>query len=832
VPSRKKPSPLPGAPLAPIQRWLAAKQWKAFAFQQEAWAAYLAGKSGLVHAPTGFGKTLAVWLGPVAEGMQQVDAKPGLQVLWITPLRALAVDTARALQEPLAELGSSWLVGSRTGDTSASQKAKLKKQLPQALVTTPESLSLMLTQAEPAAQFAQLKVVIVDEWHELMASKRGVQTELCLARLRRWCPGLRIWGVSATIGNLEEAMQVLLGPEGSAEGCVVHCSEKKQVEIETLLPEDVTHFPWSGHLGREMAGRVIEKIESAKTTLLFTNTRSQTEIWYQTLSELRPDLIPQMAMHHGSLDKEERESVEQRLREGAVRCVVCTSSLDLGVDFSPVEQVIQLGSPKGIARILQRAGRSGHQPGATSRVLGVPTNAFELVEFAAARDSLAARKVERRVPIRLALDVLVQHLISVSIGGGFRSLEMQAEVRSTYAYAELTDAMWEWCLIFITKGGRVLQAYPDYHKVVETDGTYHIAHERLARNHRMSIGTISSDPAISVRYASGRRLGTVEEWFISKINPGGQFIFSGRRLELIRTKDMVAQVKDATKSKKSGQIPSWQGGKSPLSTELAQAVARKLMGEGDSPEMQAVSPILAIQAAWSRIPQPGEVLIEQTRSREGSHAYVYPFAGRVVHEGIATLLAHRLSQVRPLSIRIAFNDYGFELATPGDLFRESAEWKELLSPERLAEDLAECINTHELARRQFRQIARVAGLIVTGFPGSPKAMRSIQASSGLLFDTMAKYDPENMLLEQARREILESHLDFTRLQSTLLELYDRRIVLVNTRRLTPMAFPLWADNLTASFTSETFAGRLAEMLEELEIAAQNPGALENRPELG
>ncbi len=815
-----------------LDAWLADKAWQPFAFQLEAWRAYLEGKSGLIHAPTGFGKTLAAWLGPVLEAAstKQDKQSSGLKVLWITPLRALAADTVRALREPLEGLGLPWRVESRTGDTSASQKARQKAALPQALVTTPESLSLLLAQKEPQALFRDLQAVIVDEWHELLSSKRGVQTELCLARLRQWRPSLRIWGVSATIGNLPQAAAVLLGNKAE-QACVVHCQEKKRIEITALLPEDMSHFPWSGHLGREMAAQVIQKVLSAKTTLLFTNTRSQTEIWFQALSELRPDLVPHMAMHHGSLDRAEREGVEQRLRDGLVRCVVCTSSLDLGVDFSPVEQVIQLGSPKGIARILQRAGRSGHQPGATSHILGVPTNAFELVEFAAARDAVQARAVESRVPVRLAVDVLVQHLITVSIGSGFRPCEMLAEVRSTHAYAELTDAMWQWVLAFISQGGKVLQAYPDYHKVLPgEDGVWRIASDRLARLHKLGIGTISSDPSISVRHASGRRLGTVEEWFISKIKPGGQFIFGGRRWELIRTKDMVAHVKDATKSKKTGQIPSWQGGKSPLSTELAKAVARKLREPDGGPEMAAVAPILAIQRAWSCIPGENELLVEQTRTKEGTHVYFYPFAGRVIHEGIATLLAHRFSRTQPASIRFSFNDYGFELASNQDLFREGAFWQELLTPDQLKEDMAECLNTHELARRQFREISRVAGLVLTGFPGGEKPLRALQASSGLLYDTLARYDEENLLLQQARWEILERQFDFTRLHETLSELSQRKIVLVNTQYLTPMAFPLWADSLGASLTSETFSSRLAQMLEELELAAVRAEKPENRPE--
>ena len=816
-----------------VRAWYAQRGWRAFAFQEEVWAAYRAGKSGLIHAPTGLGKTLAAWLGPVSEALERPAAK-GLQVLWLTPLRALAVDSMESLREPLGELGLDWEVAMRTGDSTATQKKKLKEKFPPALVTTPESLSLALSYPDAQEKFSGLHAVIVDEWHELLGNKRGVQTELCLARLRTWNPGLRIWGLSATIGNLDEARDVLLGV-GAANGVTISSTEKKRIEIETLLPENIGLFPWSGHLGREMAGRVWERVEQATTTLLFTNTRSQTEIWFQTLVDLRPDMAGQLAMHHGSLDKAERNAVEDRLRAGSVRCVVCTSSLDLGVDFSPVEQVIQVGSPKGIARILQRAGRSGHRPGATSRVLGVPTNAFELVEFAAAREAMEKRQVEKRKPLRLPLDVLVQHLTTVALGGGFTEAAMLAEIRSTFAFRELNDAEWQWALDFITRGGEVLRAYPDFQKVVRDGEMYRVVDDRIARTHRLTIGTISADPAISVRYGNGRKLGTVEESFISKIRPGGLFIFGGRRLELLRYHQLTAEVRDAKKSKSTGQIPSWTGGKSPLSTELAHAVSRKLAsapqaGEHEH-ELRALWPILDIQAAWSLVPAFEQLLIEETRSKDGSHVFVFPFAGRLVHEGLGTLVAFRLARKQPATIQVQYNDYGFALTAKSDVFVDEAMWRELLSAENLLGDLSACMNTHELAKRQFREVARVAGLVVQGYPGQPKGARSLQTSSSLMYDVFAKYDPGNLLLEQSRREIMERQLEWTRLRETMLELAERKIVKVYTQRLTPLAFPLWAEGVGSnSLTTETFTSKLADMLRQLESAAQDLADPGNRPE--
>ncbi|MFM7181275.1 MAG: ligase-associated DNA damage response DEXH box helicase [Verrucomicrobiales bacterium] len=802
-----------------FRHWFDARGWKPLPFQREAWAAYGDGKSGLIHAPTGLGKTLAAWLGPVlAHGDED-----GLRVLWLTPLRALAADTVRGLQEALDGAGLSRKVEARTGDTTSGARARQKAKPPFALVTTPESLSLMLTDAARCDQLAGLRAVVVDEWHELLGSKRGVQTELCLARLRGLNPDLRVWGLSATIGNLDQAKHVLLG-QRAEDGVLIHGRDRKDVVVETLMPEDVETFPWSGHLGVKLTSAVVERIERAQTTLLFTNTRAQTEIWFQELLDVRPDWRDVLAMHHGSIDRAERENAEQRLREGSVKCVVCTSSLDLGVDFSPVEQVIQIGSPKGIARLLQRAGRSGHRPGETSRVLGVPTNALELIEFSAAREAMNARKIEARQPVVKPLDLLAQHLITVALGTGFRTQPMLEEVRGTHAFADLSDEEWQWTLTFITTGG-ALQAYPQYRKVtIDDDGMHRLTDKAMARIHRMSIGTIVGGASISLRLKNGRRLGSVEEWFISGIRPGKCFIFGGRIWELVRVRGLVATVQVPTRKNARGEIPSWQGGKSPLSSELSFAVAEKLLrfreGTKDaSPEMKKVSPILQTQAKWSVVPKPSELLIERTRTRDGEHVYLYPFAGRLVNGALGTLLGYRLGRNNPLTLRVTPNDYGVELSGPVMPELSVDEWRELLLPEHLLEDVLASMNAAELGRHHFREVARVAGLILSGTPGAPPTLRALQASSGLLWDVFAKYDPDNLLLAQSQREVLERQLDFSRLATTMSEMKKREIVLRICPRLTPLAFPLWADRISHHVGKEDPATVLANMLAELESAA-------------
>lgn len=811
------------------QQWFKQRRWKPFPFQRETWDAYLAGESGLVHAPTGLGKTFAVWGGLVSEWLNEnpdkddwpLRAEP-LRVLWITPLRALANDTAKSLLAPVSDLQMPWTVGLRTGDTSSAARQKQRDRFPTALITTPESLSLLLTHADTREKFASLRCVIMDEWHELLGSKRGVQAELCLARLRRWLPALRVWGLSATLGNLAQAMGVLQGAgEPSRPKRLISAHVDKKFELKTLLPRTMERFPWSGHAGLNLLPAVVRQIEKHDTTLLFTNTRSQTEIWFQALQAARPEWGNQLAIHHGSVDRDVREEVEGRLRAGSIKCVVCTSSLDLGVDFSPVEQVIQIGAPKGVARMLQRAGRSGHQPGGVSRIICVPAHALELVEFAAVREAISRGELESRVPLEHPLDVLAQHLVTLALGGGFNEAEAWAEVRSAYSYRNLHLDDWKWVLDFITRGGDSLRAYPEYQKVRQEGERYTVEKPLIAKFHRMSVGTITSEASMAVKLKSGAFLGTIEEAFIARLRPGDGFSFAGFQLELVRVRDMTAIVR---KSKKpSRRIPQWMGGKMPLSTQLAHSVRLMLTaakaGRYAGAEMAAVEPVLKIQAAWALIPDVDELLIEWTKTRHGFHYFIYPFAGRLAHEGLAALTAYRLGRLAPRTFTLTMNDYGFALHTPTEMALAEADWRAAFSPERLTEDLLECLNSTELAKRQFREIARIAGLIFQGYPGAGKSNRQLQASSGLFFDVFAKYDPENRLLQQARREVVERQLEVRRLQTSLEDIRAMKFRLMAIERLTPLAFPLWAMWVQAEVSSEQWRDRVQRMAEQLEAAA-------------
>ncbi|MBI5864208.1 MAG: ligase-associated DNA damage response DEXH box helicase [Planctomycetes bacterium] len=838
-----------------LASWFDARGWKAFAFQKRTWEAYADGQSGLVHAPTGVGKTYAVWLGPLiewlaehadsfgaagAQGQEEAKSRARrascapLRVLWITPLRALAADTVEALRAPLNELRIPWSVEPRTGDTSAAARARQRERLPTALVTTPESLSLFLTHASTRETFSTLRCVIVDEWHELLSTKRGVQTELALARLRAWLPNLCIWGLSATLGNLDQARQVLLGSDAQR-GVLISGEMPKRYRVDTLIPRDIGRFPWYGHVGATGVEGVVAAVEGARSTLLFTNTRSQAEIWFRLLLTARPDWLGAIALHHGSLSREIRERVEDMLREGKLRCVVCTSSLDLGVDFSPVDQVIQLGSPKGIARLMQRAGRSGHQPGAQSRVLCAPAHAFELVEFAAARAAVAARDIEPRTPLTKSLDVLVQHLVTIALGGGFVPDELYEEVRSSHAYRELTREEWGWAMEFVLHGGDALRAYPQHARVVQEDGRCVVRSRMVERLHRLSIGTITSDATIAVRTTRGGRLGTIEESFIGRLRPGDVFVFAGKTLELVRVHGMTATVRPVKKSR--GVVPRWNGARFPLSTQLAQAVRRRLdearRGEFADAEMRAVRPLLELQAEWSRLPEPGQVLIEHTFTREGWHYYLFPFEGRLAHEGLAALLAYRLTQREPRSLHLSANDYGLELLSPTELLLAESDWRELLRLDGVTEDLLACLNVTQLARRQFRDIARIAGLIFSGYPGAPRLSRHLQASSELYFDVFNEFDAENLLLDQARREVLDQQLEVRRIREALERTAAAALCLVETRELSPLAFPLWAERLRTQYvSSESWAQRVQRMSATLERAAgavKRPGRRAGTP---
>jgi ATP-dependent Lhr-like helicase len=507
------------------------------------------------------------------------------------------------------------------------------------------------------------------------------------------------------------------------------------------------------------------------------------------------------------------------LKEGRLRAVVATSSLDLGVDFLPVERVLQIGSAKGVARMLQRAGRSGHAPGRPSRLTLVPTHTMELVEAAAARCAAAEGRIERREPPAKPLDVLVQHLVTVALGGGFEAAALFEEVRTAWSYRLLTRAEFDWALAFCERGGESLSAYPDYHRIRQDDeGVWRVPDRGVARRHRLSVGTIVSDAAMQVKWLSGGTLGTIEEGFIARLRKGDCFYFAGRLLEFVRVQEMAAYVRKAARNR--GTVPTWQGSKMALSTEMGDAVLEMLQavasGHYAHPELEAARPMLETQARLSRIPTPATLLVETFRSREGQHLFIHPFAGRHVHLGLASLLAWRLARDRPNTFSLSVNDYGFELVSAEPFDLGPVADRSVLATGELLHDVLASLNSTELAQRRFREIARVAGLVFTGYPGQPKSMRQLQASSGLFYEVFRKYDRGNLLLSQAEQEVLSQELEISRLRATLERMAGLRLELVELRHPSPMSLPLMVERFREKLTTEQLSTRLDRMLRDME----------------
>ena len=799
--------------------WFISRGWTPFEFQLEAWNAYLGKQNGLVNAPTGSGKTYSLMVPVLLEFIRdtphyKTKKNNGLQVIWITPIRALSKEIELSAHRAIEGLELPWKVGVRSGDTSLKERAKQKEKPPELLITTPESLHLLLAQKGYAEFFKNLKAIIVDEWHELMGSKRGVQVELALSRLKIISPSLKIWGISATIGNMDQALEALLGNYYHEQKyTVVRAEIEKKVEVISVLPDSLERMPWAGHLGIQLLDKVIEIVKKSTTTLIFTNTRSFAEIWYHKMLDKAPELSGLMAMHHGSISQELRSWVEDQLHLGKLKAVVCTSSLDLGVDFRPVETVIQVGGPKGVARFLQRAGRSGHQPGAVSRIYFVPTHSLELMEAAAIREAIAKKIVEDRFPYLRSFDVLIQYMITLAVSDGFEPDQLYKEIKTTFGYSSITIEEWNWLLNFITTGGDSLQAYDEFRKVIIEKGIYKVENRTTAMRHRLSVGTIVGDSSLFVRFLSGKYLGTIEEYFISRLNPGDVFWFAGKNLELVRIKEMEAQVRKS--NKRSGAVPSWQGGRMPLSSQMSEMIRIKLdevvHGREKDEELLFLRPLFELQKERSILPGKNEFLVEYFHSTEGYHVLMYPFEGRFVHEGIAALMAYRIAQIQPLTFSIAMNDYGFELLSDQPIPIDEAIETNVLGTDDLYKDIQASINSTEMTRRKFRDIAAISGLVFKGYPGKPVKDRHLQSTSQLFFNVFHDYDAHNLLLRQAFEEVMDFQLEEARLRRALERIATQKIIITRPEKPTPFAFPIMVDRLREKLTSEKLEDRIKRM---------------------
>jgi ATP-dependent helicase Lhr and Lhr-like helicase len=857
-----------------IQKWLEEKGLSPFPFQEQTWQHILNGESGLVNAPTGCGKTFSVFLGAIIDFINQhpkeykIKSKNGLQLIWVTPLRALAKDIGRAMTEAIEELEIQWKVGIRNGDTDINERQQQKRQMPEILIITPESLHLLLAQKNYPDVFKSLKIVAIDEWHELIGSKRGVQVELALSRIVSVCKQqlavsssggaelqianrqLSIWGISATIGNLGQAKDVLMAPlsllykNENIHTVIVSANMRKKIEVESVFPEEIEKYPWAGHLGVKLVDKVIPIINSSRTTLIFINTRGMSEIWYQALLTAAPDLAGAIALHHGSIERELRTWVEESLHSGKLKAVVCTASLDLGVDFRPVETVIQVGSPKGVARFLQRAGRSGHSPEAISKIYFLPTHSLELVEAAALKNAIEENIIESREPMLLCFDVLMQYLCTLAISDGFIPEMIFEEIKSTFCYKEITNDEWQKILHFITAGGNALQQYDEYKKVEIINDIYRITGRRIAMRHRLHIGTIVSESMMKVKWMTGGFIGVIEEWFVSRLNPGDVFTFAGRQLELVGIKDMTALVKKS--NAKKSIVPSWQGGRMPLSANLGKKLreqltvgssqlenvriedknskvkSRKTVAPGNSQlnffeksvavELKVLRPLFELQEHLSHVPKSNELLIEQIETKDGYHLFVYPFEGRLVHEAMAAILAYRISKITPITFSFAMNDYGFELLSDQPIPVDDTNVYDLFTPGNLFEDIQRSVNSTEMAKRKFRDIAVIGGLIFQGYPGEQKKARHLQASASLLFNVFSEYEPNNLLLRQAYQEVFDQQMEETRLRDMLHRIQQSKVIITFPQHLTPFCFPIKVDSMRENLTSEKLEDRVKKYI--------------------
>lgn len=802
------------------------KGWTPFPFQIQAWQDFLDGKSGLLNAPTGSGKTFALWFPALLEYIQnhpdtwQKPQNNGIQLIWVTPLRALAQDLQKAMQEVCEVIGLPWQVAVRNGDTDAKTRSAMKRRPPECLITTPETLHILISQKDHKELFQSLSAVIVDEWHELVGNKRGVQVQLALEYMQSINPNrFKRWAVSATIGNLSQAAQTLLGSNLPVH--IVKAKVEKEIIIHSVFPEEIEKYPWSGHLGIKLMDQVIEIIEGGRSVLLFTNTRSQTEIWYQKILEARPDWAGWIAMHHGSLDTSVRSWVENALHEGILKLVVCTSSLDLGVDFRPVDRVIQVGSPKGVSRFVQRAGRAGHQPGLPSEIYFVPTNSLELIEAAALRSAIEQEEMESQFTPELPYDVLIQFLVTLAVGDGFDPKVIFPVVKKTASYCKLSDQEIHWVMDFITKGGASLGSYEDFLKVVEDeDGKFRVKSKKIAMKHRLSMGTIVSDVALKVKFKNGAYLGTVEEYFISKLRVGDRFFFAGRNLELLQVKGLDVFVK--VTEKKTSNVVSWMGARMSLSSMLSHKI-REIFREYNqgiikSEEVRKVLPILDLQSKLSIVPDENTFLIESLQSRDGYHLFFYPFEGRMMHELMSALIAYRISQSFPVSLNMAMNDYGFEILSDVPISAEEILEEDIFSLKNIEDDILHCVNESEMSRRKFREIASIAGLVFQGYPGKPTSFKHIQANSSLLFQVFEQYDPDNLLLKQARKEALNQQMEQEMFLQAMKKLNRLEIVVKHPTLFTPFSFPIMVDRLSrTNISSESVEDKVAKILAQMEM---------------
>ena len=763
----------------PIAAWFAERGWTVRRHQQGMLAAARRSDHALLVAPTGAGKTLAGFLPSLADLVER--PADGLRTLYISPLKALAVDVQRNLLTPISEMGLPIRVETRSGDTPSDRKARQRTRPPHMLLTTPESLSLLLSYPDAEHLFAALDTVIIDEIHAFAAEKRGDLLSLSLARLQALRPQLRRVGLSATVAD-PDAYRRWLAPGGEAgKVTLVEGDPGAPPDLSILVPED--RVPWSGHSGKYAARQVIDIIAANRMTLVFSNTRGLAELIFQELWAQNDDNLP-IGIHHGSLSREGRRKVEAAMADGKLRGLVATASLDLGIDWGDIDCVVQMGAPKGSSRLLQRVGRANHRLDEPSKAILIPGNRFEYLEAQAAFDAVMAgeRDAERFRPG--ALDVLAQHIMALACAGPLDPDALLAEVRSATPYASLTRAQLDDLLGFVSTGGYALRAYDRFQRLVrESDGRWRLAHPRFAQAHRLNAGIIVDQPAVDVRFANGRKLGTVEEIFAATLSPGDRFFFSGMSLELVRQTEAELIVRA---SSKSAQIPSWGGTRMAMSTHLAGRVRQFLADPAQWHRFPSdVHEWLAMQAVRSVLPRPDQLLIE-TFPHEGlDHMVIYSFEGWNAHQSLGMLLTRRMEERGLKPIGFVSNDYA--LAVYG--LEPIDDPAPLFSADILDHEFIAWVEESSLLKRAFRDVAVISGLIERQQPGARKTGRQVSFSTDLIYDVLRRYEPDHLLLRAAWADARARMTDVGRLG----ELIDRAaatLLHVPLDRVSPLAVPV------------------------------------------
>ena len=770
----------PGTLPPVIAQWFAAKGWAPRRHQMEMLAAAQAGRNALLVAPTGAGKTLAGFLASIADLVERPT--DGLHTLYVSPLKALAVDVQRNLLTPIEEMGLDIRVETRTGDTPADRKARQRVRPPQMLLTTPESLSLLLSHEDSALLFANLKTIVVDEVHAFANGKRGDLLNLAMARLQTLAPDMRRVALSATVSD-PEAYQGWLAPHADIETVdLVVGDPGADADIAILLPED-ERIPWSGHSGRWAAQQVMKEIEAHKTTLVFCNTRSLAELIFQDLWTVNDQHLP-IGVHHGSLSLEARRKVENAMAEGRLRGLVCTASLDLGVDWGNVDLVIQMGAPKGSSRLLQRIGRANHRLDEPSEAILVPGNRFEYLEARAALDAIENKELDPEIFRPGTLDVLAQHVMAAACAAPFQEDEMLAEVRSAAPYAGLSEELFRSVLSYIENGGYSLRAYDRFKRLTrDPDATWRVSHPRFIQQHRMNAGIIVDAPLLDVRFRNGRRLGTVEEAFGSTLSPGDTFFFAGLVLEVEKIDGTDLMVKA---SSKSARIPTYMGARMAMSTNLADRVRHFLHDRDQWPRFpDDVRDWLQVQAYRSALPAPDELLVE-TFPHEGRHYMVaYSFEGWNAHQSLGMLITKRMEKAGLKPLGFVSNDYA--LACYG--LEPITDPAALFSADILEQEFVEWVEGSSLLKRAFREVAVIGGLVERHHPGKRKSGRQVTFSTDLIYDVLRRYEPDHLLLKAAWDDARTRMTDVGRL-ARLLDRAADTMLHVELERVSPMAVPV------------------------------------------